>query len=235
MTNESYNMDCMEYMAGIEDNFFDLAIVDPMYIMPKCYYSPGSEKSGKTGVNRKHIKQAIKLSGTTPIGWDYLKEIQRVSIHQIIWGINTFKFAGYTPGRIVWDKKNDASSFSDCEIASSTFHVGIKIFRYRWSGFLQENMKNKEKRIHAFQKPVALYKWLLTKYAKPGDTILDTHLGSGSSRIAAYDMGFDFTGIELDLDYFNDQEERFKNHIAQGALFPVEEITKSIYHEKELF
>lgn len=126
---------------------------------------------------------------------------------------------GGTSCFIVWDKKNGNNGYADCELAWTSFTSAVRMFAYQWHGMLQENMANKEQRIHPTQKPVALYKWLLTNYAKPGNTILDTHLGSGSSRIAAYDLGFDFTGYELDADYFDAQEKRFANHIAQAKLF----------------
>ena len=121
---------------------------------------------------------------------------------------------------IVWDKLHpDGVSFADCELAWTSFNQAARVFRFRWNGMIQQNMKNKEERIHPTQKPVALYKWLLQKYAEPGMKILDTHLGSGSSRIAAYDLGFDFVGYEIDKQYFDDQEKRFKEHINQLNLF----------------
>jgi site-specific DNA-methyltransferase (adenine-specific) len=149
----------------------------------------------------------------------------RVSRDQIIWGANHFISRiddardANSPCWIVWDKDNGANDFADCELAWSSFPTAVRRFKYTWNGMLQQDMANKERRIHPTQKPVALYKWLLTNYAKEGDKILDTHLGSGSSRIAAYDLGFDFTGYELDKDYFNAQEQRFANHIAQPKLF----------------
>lgn len=121
---------------------------------------------------------------------------------------------------IVWDKLHpEGITFADCELAWTSFNQAARVFRFRWNGMLQQDMKNKEERIHPTQKPVALYKWLLQKYAEPGMKILDTHLGSGSSRIAAYDLGFDFVGYEIDKQYFEDQEKRFKEHINQLNLF----------------
>lgn len=123
-------------------------------------------------------------------------------------------------GWVVWDKKHPPGiDYADCELAWTSFNRATRIFRFRWNGMLQEDMKNKEKRIHPTQKPVALYEWLLKEYAKPGDKILDTHVGSGSSRIAAYNLGFDYTGFEIDKNYFKAQEDRFKNHTAQLRLF----------------
>ena len=126
-------------------------------------------------------------------------------------------------GFIVWDKRIDDSmsnDFADCELAWLSEGLGVaRVFRFCWNGMIQGDMKNKEERFHPTQKPVALYKWILSKYAKPGDKILDTHLGSGSSRIAAYDLGFDFVGYEIDKFYFDKQEERFAKHTAQLDLF----------------
>ena len=131
----------------------------------------------------------------------------------------------------MWDKKGTA--FGRAEEAYCSMTKSVNIFEYVWNGMLQGNMANKEIRIHPTQKPVALYEWLLTNYAKPGDRILDTHLGSGSSRIAAYNLGFDFVGYEIDTDYFDAQEERFQKHTAQVRLFdlapePTEEQLKII-------
>jgi site-specific DNA-methyltransferase (adenine-specific) len=222
MISEVACEDNMIMMARYPDKFFDLAIVDPMYIMPENYLKPGSEIS-TTGIKRKHNKQASDLSKLGPTGYDYFNELRRVSKNQIIWGINYYPFASEICGRIVWDKKNDSSSFSHAEIAACSSILGVRIFRYMWNGMLQENMKDKEIKIHAFQKPVSLYCYCLNNYAKRGNKILDTHLGSGSSRIAAYDLGFDFYGCELDKDYYEVQEKRFKTHISQQKLFTPEQ------------
>lgn len=123
----------------------------------------------------------------------------------------------------MWDKKNGNTDFADCELAWTSFKKAVRKFEYRWSGMLQENMKNKEIRIHPTQKPVALYKWLLKNYAKPGGRILDTHLGSGSIAIACWDMGFDLVAYEIDKDYYDAAYKRFKAHTAQ-LLFDLEGI-----------
>jgi site-specific DNA-methyltransferase (adenine-specific) len=223
--NLAFNMDCMAAMAEMEDNAFDLAIVDPPYGIGAS--TAGFIHSGKRG-------RSLTLSrdyGTHQ--WDvglpsveYFTELQRVSVNQVIWGGNHYGLKG-TSCFIVWDKKNGENGYADCELAWTSFKTATRKFEYKWHGMLQEDMAHKERRIHPTQKPVALYKWLLTNYAKEGDKILDTHLGSGSSRIAAYDLGFDFTGYELDTDYFEAQEQRFANHIAQPKLFeapaPVQE------------
>ena len=215
--NEAYLIDCMAYMATLPDKAFELAIVDPPYFN-------GPQKLGYYGCDVSQTKVKRQSYSTLSV-WDvptqdYYSELCRVSQNQIIWGINYYNFAGVPFGRIVWDKgKNPSCTFSDGEIASCSFMETVKFFRYVWDGFIQENMKNKEVKIHPTQKPVALYEWLLQTYAKQGDKILDTHLGSGSSRIACYNLGFDFVGCEIDEDYFKAQEERYAAHIAQQSLF----------------
>ena len=120
---------------------------------------------------------------------------------------------------IIWDKKRRGLNFADCELAWTDFDKPCRIFEFKWNGMLQEDMKHKEERIHATQKPVALYSWVFKNFANDGDKILDTHLGSGSSRIAAYEMGLDFVGFEINKTIFKLQEERFANHSAQMNLF----------------
>lgn len=203
-------------MSRYPDNYFDLAIVDPPYFN-------GPEKLGYYGANKSKTK--VKRQSYNVIGvWDvpedkYFKELYRISKHQIIWGINYYEKYCNSNGRIVWDKKNDSSTFSDGEIASCSLIETVKFFRFMWNGMLQEDMKNKEVKIHPTQKPVALYKWLLEKYAKQGDKILDTHLGSGSIAIACHDYGFDLTACELDKEYFDKAMQRINNHVAQQKLF----------------
>jgi site-specific DNA-methyltransferase (adenine-specific) len=119
---------------------------------------------------------------------------------------------------IVWDKDN-SGDFADAELAWTSFKTATRIFKYRWNGMLQGDMKNKEERQHPTQKPVKLYEWLLTNYAKKGDRILDTHLGSGSSAIAAHNLGFDFVGMELDKNYYEAAVKRFNAHIVQATVF----------------
>jgi len=163
---------------------------------------------------------------------EYFQELRRVSMNQIIWGGNYFTSAlAESKGWIYW-KKNTNGLFADGELAWTSFDTPLKEFQFTWNGLLQEDMKHKEKRQHPTQKPVALYKWLLTNYAKQGQTILDTHLGSQSSRIAAWDLEFSFTGFELDLDYFTAGNERFARHIAQPKLFepiPIIETQESLF------
>ena len=206
----AYNIDCMEYMKTLPDKHFELAIVDPPY--------QGNDAIGLTDCKNKTLQATkrtqYKVFKNEAPDESYFEELRRVSKNQIIWGGNFFGLKG---GVIVWQKNGTA--FGEGEVAICSTHKSVRFFEFTWNGMIQGNMKNKEKRIHPTQKPVALYEWILTHYAKPGDKILDTHLGSGSSRIAAYNLGFDFVGCEIDEDYFKAQEERFKAHTAQIRLF----------------
>lgn len=157
---------------------------------------------------------------SSPPNEEYFRELERVSKHRIIWGGNYFlDYLGSASCMIVWDKGRRGLDQADCELAWTDMKGQSRVFNFKWNGMLQEDMKHKEKRIHATQKPVALYTWLFKRYAKRGDRILDTHLGSGSSRIAAYDLGLDFVGCEIDPTYFKLQEERFNEYAAQQSLF----------------
>jgi site-specific DNA-methyltransferase (adenine-specific) len=205
VTNES-NMDMM---ARYADGFFDLAIVDPPY------GNIGSDIMNLKNNNLSRAKRTqVKPYDNIPTGDDYFTELRRVSKHQIIWGANFFGLKG---GYICWNKNGTA--FGQAELAYCSMQKSVSVFEYTWNGMIQGDMKNKEKRIHNHQKPVALYRWLLFTYAKPGFKILDTHLGSGSSRIAAHSMDFDFYACELDTDYFNNQEARFDTYLKQQQLF----------------
>jgi len=207
---ELHNVDCMEYLATLEDNAFELAIVDPPY---------GIGESGATNHTRGKLARAKKYKAFS--GGDnsapeelYFQELERVSKHQIIWGANHFR-ARNSSAWVVWDKLNGATDFADAELAYTSFTIAVRVFRYRWQGMLQGDMKNKEQRIHPTQKPVKLYEWLLMNYAKEGDRILDTHLGSGSIAIACHNLGFDLVGCELDTDYFEAAKKRLKQHQSQ--------------------
>ncbi len=194
----------MEYMKTLPDKAFELAIVDPPY--RSIEENDGNKEMRKYGKRRKEIV------GDKPTP-EYFKELFRVSKNQIIWGANNFQLPQFK-GFVIWEKGiPEDFTMSMAEIAAISEGLGTisKIFKLRAAG--------QESRIHPTQKPVALYEWLLRNYAKPGDKILDTHLGSGSSRIAAYNLGFDFVGCEIDEDYFKAQEERFAAHTAQVSLF----------------
>ncbi len=211
-----FNQDCMEGMASLPDNHFDLAVVDPPYGIG------AGERRGDTGKN-KHIKQREYKYGD----WDkqppsqvYFDTLKRISKNQIIWGGNYFDL-GQSKCYIVWNKKNGDNFYADCELAWASFDSAVRMFEYRWFGFLQEHCGNdKEHRIHPTQKPIALYDWIYKNYLPEGGKVIDTHLGSGSNRIAAYKAGnIDFTGYEIDKDYYEAQEKRFKQHISQLKLF----------------
>jgi site-specific DNA-methyltransferase (adenine-specific) len=209
----------MELMARYPDNYFDLAIVDPPYgiNIQKMNYT----QSTKGGVaKRKDYSSVGNWDSETPTK-EYFNELKRVSKNQIIWGGNYFELP-LTKSWIIWDKKTEdkySNDFADCEMAWNSFDKPAKIVRYLWSGMLQPDMKDKQKRIHPTEKPYQLYKWILDKYAKPNDKILDTHLGSGSIAIACHDYGFDLTACELDKEYFDKAMQRINNHMAQQKLF----------------
>ncbi len=226
-----YNSDCLEAMKEYPDNHFSLACVDPPYGISE----PAFRRDNTSTKAAKLTDYNVAVFEQSAPSRKYFDELRRVSKNQIIWGGNYFiDYLSSTRSMLVWDKETMDTQWADAELAWTSFSNSVRIFKYAWNGMIQGNMAKKEKRIHPTQKPVALYKWLLTNYAKPGDTILDTHLGSGSSRIAAYDLGFDFTAFELDRDYFEAQEERFANHIAQAKLFdaPVlETVEQSILFE----
>jgi len=219
---EAFNIDCMEAMAKMKDNEFDLAIVDPPYATGRGNgnFGRGGRKSAQPKTYRKDLGNYTNFN--TPPSKEYFAELFRVSKNQIIWGANYYPESLFHSGWIVWDKRKKDGVMSEGELAFQSYDKRISFFRFEWEGFRKGpgSFADWEKSIvHPNQKPLALYKWLLKNYAKEGDRILDTHLGSGSSRIAAYDMGFDFVGYEIDKDYFDAQEKRFNNHIKQQSLF----------------
>jgi len=208
--SEVYLMDCVAGMKHYPDKYFDLAIVDPPY---------GINRSGQTETFTKNPKHKRKHFDDK--GWDmnipemkYFTELYRVSKNQIIWGANYFtQYLPSTMGWIFWDKGQDLS-MSDGELAFSSFQRALRRIKINRGQLMVEGGT-----IHPTQKPVKLYEWLLMHYAEKGQRILDTHLGSGSSRIAAYNLGFDFVGFEIDKDYLEASEKRFRNHIKQQRLF----------------
>lgn len=223
MQNICHNIDNMQFMKTIPDKFYDLAIVDPPYGIGR----DGNRKSTSSHGGRKAF-EFKKWDGNIP-DKKYFDELFRVSKNQIIWGANYFTiFLPGSMGWIYWNKGQAGQlGSSDGEFAFSNFDKAAR------EVLINRCELGKEKTIHPTQKPIKLYKWLLQNYAKPGWTIFDSHVGSGSIRIACYDMGFDFTGCELDADYWQAQEERFKNHISQQELFGKAEIQELIY-DKEL-
>ena len=206
-----FNCDCMQGMAAFEDGYFDLAIVDVPY---------GIGRDGSVRTTSKHGgRKAHDFKGwdSQRPEQDYFDELFRVSKNQIIWGANYLtKFLPPSMGWIFWDKGQRICN-SDGELAFTSFDQALRVVEYNRVELLLEPGET----IHPTQKPIKLYKWLLKNYAKEGDKILDTHLGSGSSRIAAFDGGFEFWGYELDKDYFDASVKRFEQHKSQLKLFPV--------------
>lgn len=223
MSTTVYNVDCMEYMRTLPNKAFDLAIVDPPYGINIGTAAGGARLCKIGGANpfggkKNQSGRSLCLSPKTYKAFDdshtpdadYFEQLKRVAKRMIIWGGNYFlDFLGATECLIVWDKRRRGLNFADCEIAWTNIKQPCRIYEFKWNGMLQENMKDKEERIHPTQKPVALYKWLLSKYAKAGDKILDTHVGSGSIRIACDEMGFEFVGCEIDKVYWELQEKRY--------------------------
>lgn len=224
-------MDCMQGMKEFPDKYFDLAIVDPAYGRKE---HGGRKRSGY--VKQKNGSKIFVKDGqyenrnwdNEPPSEEYFNELIRVSKNQIIWGCNYFDYP-LIGGRIIWDKCNDGSDQSDAEIAYCSMNDRVDIFRYMWRGMFQGksisegttqqgNKKLNEKRIHPTQKPVALYEWLLNRYAKPNDIILDTHVGSASSLIACYNTNHKFVGFELDEYYYKVSKQRLDAEMAQMRL-----------------
>lgn len=203
----------MELMGRYPDKYFELAVVDPPYGI-NINMNMGRRK----GKRKKHKD---KKWDKEPPSLEYFQELMRVSKNQIIWGANHFisRLPYDSSCWIVWDKDNGQSDFADAELAYTSFNTAVRKYKFRWNGILQGDMKNKELRIHPTQKPVKLYDWIFKNYAKEGDKILDTHLGSGSSRIAAYKAGLDFIGCELDTEYFEAAEKRFNEFKTQLTMF----------------
>lgn len=217
ITNENN----MTLMNRYPDNYFDLAVVDPPY---------GIKESSKNHESRNVLFKGKKLKGKnyTPKNWDnkipskkYFLELKRVSKNQIIFGANHFIEnipQANSSCWLVWDKDNGNNDFADCELAYCSFKTAVRKIKFRWHGMLQGDMKNKEVRIHPTQKPAALYRWILQKYAKQNHKILDTHLGSGSIALSCHQLGFELTACELDPEYYNDALNRFKKETQQLML-----------------
>ena len=208
-----YNCDCMELMKQYPDNHFDLAIVDPPYGIgivqefEKTVKSKSSMMKGSNGIVGGHWDDAIPKK-------DYFDELMRISKNQIIWGGNYFlDFLTNTRCFLIWDKMNGTNPMADAELAWSSFDSSVRMFR------MHHFSHGYDSKIHPTQKPVKLYEWLLTNYAKQGDKILDTHLGSGSHAIACNNLGFELTACELDEDYFKASVERIKREAQQERLF----------------
>lgn len=208
-----YLMDCKKAMPQYPARYFDLACVDPPYDSENILGGHTAGKGGGLAKAKLYDMSLWKQSRPNP---KYFDDLYSISKNQIIWGANHLVslIKKDSSGWIFWDKKNGNSSFSDGELAFSSFNVGLRVFSYTWAGFRQQNMRNKEEKIHPTQKPVALYDWLFFNYAKPGQMVIDTHVGSGSSRIAADIAGIHFTGFEIIPTYFKDSIKRFENYTA---------------------
>ena len=232
--NRIYNENCLEGMKQFPDKYFELAIVDPPYGIGIDGGIGGGVLAKKSSFKKKHWDNDSPSE-------EYFKELFRVSKNQIIWGANHFihKFAKSSSCWIVWDKDNGENYFADCELAYTSFKSAVRKFTFKWQGMLQGNMKIKEQKIHPTQKPVALYEWLLNNYAKKGDKILDTHVGSASSLIACHKLGFQYVGFELDEDYFKSATARLEAVKSQISIFDEPEPTEqweqvSLYDTKRL-
>jgi site-specific DNA-methyltransferase (adenine-specific) len=212
---ELLNMDCLLYMRQCEDKQFDLAIVDPPYGI-----SINKQSQGKGGGVAKKIEYTKKDWDSAIPSKEYFAELKRISKNQIVWGGNYFvENLTNSPCWVVWDKVNGTTDFADCELAWTSFKTSVRKIEWKWAGMLQQNMKNKEVRIHPTQKPKALYEWLLMNYAESGNKIIDTHLGGGSIALACYDLKFDLVGIEIDNEYFQKASKRLELHKKQLTLF----------------
>ena len=214
-----YNKDCMDALREMKDNQFNLAIVDPPYGIGE----DGGKSESRCKKTKVKPKNYIKKEwDNNPPSKEYFKELKRVSKNQIIFGAN--HFIENIPNAnsscwIVWDKVNGLNDFADCELAYCSFKTAVRKISLRWHGMLQHDMKNKQIRIHPTEKPFKLYEWILMNYAKEGDKILDTHLGSGSIALACHNLGFDLEGFELDKEYFEAAKKRLKQHQSQLRIY----------------
>lgn len=215
---ELKNMDCMDYMRDLPDNAFDVAIVDPPY---------GIKQDGHRENNRSKLAESTDynkaLWDQERPGKEYFDELRRVSKNQIIWGGNHLAdlIGEYSPCWLVWDKCT-SGSFADCELAYTSFDTAVRKYEYPWNGMIQGfhgDKKKNEERIHPTQKPIALYAWIIHNYTKPGQSIIDTHLGSGSSAIAAHYANRKFVGIEINEGYYNAACHRFNEGNRQAVMF----------------
>lgn len=214
---ELLHMDCMEYMKGVPDKFFDLAIVDPPYGIGMGKFNRTNKASNGERIKANKYKNGDWDSDIPDVG--YFTELKRISRDQIIWGGNYyFDILGNSKGLICWYKHQPVDNFSDCEYAWVSFDKPAKVFDFPYYGNI-EGTTSACPKIHPTQKPIQLYRWLLKNYATEGYKILDTHLGSGSSAVACADYKFEFVGLEIDEDYFKLASKRVQNHISQTVLF----------------
>ena len=223
-----YNVDCVQFMKTIPDKHYDLAWCDTPYgigedggknhTRGKAF---GGKKSKSKGVCKAKDYKAYAGNDKSAPGSEYWNELRRISKNQIVWGANHFisKIPYDTSCWIVWDKMNGYSDFADCELAWTSYKSAVRIFRWKWNGMLQQNMKNKQDRIHPNEKPIELMRWCLNKYAKQGDKIFSSHGGSMKDAIACDIEGFDLDICELDKHYFDLGVKAFNLHKSQTRIF----------------
>jgi len=216
MINTVHCMDCLDFMKSMPDKCVDLVLTDPPY---------GIGEDGLSNHSRGCLAATTKFSNKQ---WDktiptkeYFDEMQRVSKEQIIFGGNYFiEYLRSTPCFLVWDKDNGKSDFADCELAWCSYKTAVRKFKYKWQGMLQENMKEKEKRFHPTQKPVALFTWILNNYSTSGMTIFDPFAGSGTTAIACLETGRNYILVEKEPEYIKIINKRIEVWKEQGRLFP---------------
>ena len=223
--------DCMDVMRRFPDGYFDIAITDPPYGINMGHtcgvggggynrYFGGYKGVRRSGQQPSKAKFYHPFDDSAAPDGEYFAELMRVSKAQIIWGGNFFlDYLGKASCMIVWDKGRRGMDQADCEIAWTSLPSQSRIYEFKWNGMLQGDMKNKEHRIHPTQKPVALYRWLIDRFTKPTDIILDTHVGSASSLIAAQALNRRFVGCELDSYYYQEALKRFQTESAQLTMF----------------
>ena len=212
MKSEAMLMDCMEYMRSVPDKYFDLAVVDPPY---GINFSDYERVSSGIKVKERYTKNGKKKWDNEIPPDEYFAELFRISQNYIIWGANYFNLPP-TQGFIFWHKQNPVPNFADGELAYTSFKTPAKCFNYRYYG----NINRDVVQIHPTQKPIALYSWIYHNYLPDGGKVFDSHLGSGSNRIAADKAGnIDFYATEIDKDYFDAQEKRWKDYKSQLTLF----------------
>ena len=212
MINKVIQGDCLEVMKDIPDKSIDLILTDPPYGIGIGKMSFAND-NGTKKVGKAYRNNYIGTSWDIPLDVKYFNEMKRISKNQIIFGGNYYSILGDTKGFIIWDKRTDEkynNDFADCEFAWTSFDKPARLFRYLWSGMLQGNMKDKEQRYHPTQKPLPLFKWIISNYTNQTDIILDCFLGSGTTAVAAKELDRRFIGIELSKEYCDIANERLR-------------------------
>ena len=210
--NKLYNMDCLVFMKGLPDKCFDLVLTDPPYgigASSKNFIRQGKQTGKSKAVSGLNY-EVSEWDNKSP-SKEYFDEMIRVSKNQIIFGGNYFvEYLKNSSCWIVWDKNNGDNLYADCELAWTSFDSAVRKIKYTWHGMIQENMKNKDVRFHPTQKPTEVMKWILDKYSKEGETILDPFMGSGTTCVAAKLLKRNYIGIEIDKKYCKIAEDRIK-------------------------